>query len=321
MTDSASPSSATATATVNASTNITTGSNFSKERTGRVVRLHFSCRARLPRGSSLRVTGSSLWAPGTSAVDPADAAPAMARTSASAFACTEEEFGSEMLTTSHLYASSVEMVTSPETYPVWRTRKPVVVVIHHARKAVQHHYYRYLVVSPGGGYAHGTTTTSSSMGLTGSITELHDEEASDHSYVAEEGTLVSTSNETLGATTVMEWEDPFHTLLLSPKDRGLSALSLASSMQTTGLDDESRPSYRNLPYRTIDIDVPTGTVLRSSGDTSATTTTTASVTTSNENDEDRMDLWNNPDDRTYRPYLIREAVCALLVYLYFSLLV
>ena len=44
------------------------------------------------------------------------------------------------------------MVTTPETYPVWRTRKPVVVVLNrHAatKKSVQHHYYRYLVVSPG----------------------------------------------------------------------------------------------------------------------------------------------------------------------------
>eukprot|EP00957_Ditylum_brightwellii_P149023 11346817-Ditylum_brightwellii.AAC.1 len=30
---------------------------------GRVIKLHFACMARLPHGSSLRVSSSSLWAP------------------------------------------------------------------------------------------------------------------------------------------------------------------------------------------------------------------------------------------------------------------
>ena len=41
---------------------------------GRVVKLHFACRAELPIGSTLRVTSSQLWAPGTlTPSDPTDA--------------------------------------------------------------------------------------------------------------------------------------------------------------------------------------------------------------------------------------------------------
>ena len=41
---------------------------------GRVVRLHFCCKAELPIGSSLRVTGSTLWAPAQlTAQDPTNA--------------------------------------------------------------------------------------------------------------------------------------------------------------------------------------------------------------------------------------------------------
>ena len=49
----------------------------------------------------------------------------------------------------HNYTSSVEMVTSPEEWPVWRTRTPVVVVLRHHHGRVEHHRYRYMVVTPG----------------------------------------------------------------------------------------------------------------------------------------------------------------------------
>ncbi|MEL7428200.1 MAG: hypothetical protein AAFN81_34830 [Bacteroidota bacterium] len=68
---------------------------------------------------------------------------------------------------SSLYASSVEMVTDPDSYPIWRTKQPVIVVLNQpggtmpplpgggstgggggaARK--QKHYYRYLFLTPG----------------------------------------------------------------------------------------------------------------------------------------------------------------------------
>lgn len=49
-------------------------------------------------------------------------------------------------------ATSVEMVTTPDTYPVWRTRKPVICVVNHISSTkVFRHRYRYLVVTPGAG--------------------------------------------------------------------------------------------------------------------------------------------------------------------------
>lgn len=259
---------------------------------GRVVRLQFECCARLPIGSFLRVTGSSLWAPGTAASDPAEAAPAVGRTEAGAFPVTEDHTtlmtssigggGSQtsaaaasFSATSHLYTSSVEMVTTPEKYPIWQTRHPVVVVVNrHAalKQRVQHHYYRYLVVSPG------ATPTSDSE---------------DTAVVS-----VSTSSEFMGSTVVMQWEDPMDSLDNtnehlhdgSGKQRGgrggttsTSTVSLASSVNLPATA-HTRSDYRNLPYRTLDIDVST----------------------------DRFvvvhDNWDVADDATFQPYLIREAV-------------
>jgi hypothetical protein len=51
-----------------------------------------------------------------------------------------------------IFATSVEMVTTPDTYPVWRTRKPVICVVNHISSTkVFRHRYRYLVVTPGAG--------------------------------------------------------------------------------------------------------------------------------------------------------------------------
>ena len=230
-----------------------------RELTGRVVRLHFRCHAELPVGSFLRVTGSSLWAPGTAASDPTDATPAMTRTEQASFPVADEDLTQTAM--SALYTSSVEMVTTPEDYPVWWTRKPVVVILNNPRKTVQHHYYRYLVVSPGGQ----TTTTTPMM-----------EEVS-----------VSTSNEMSGSTPVMQWEDPFGTLKAHAKGE-ISAVSLASSVTAAG--QVSKADYRNLPYRTVDIDVQTCQPIMEDDQTM------------------RLDRWGTSDDETFRAYRIREAV-------------
>ena len=76
---------------------------------GLVVRLHFACRAALPHGSSLRVTSSSLWAPERQA---------------------QTDGGDGGIVDSSVYASSVEMTTTPETWPLWRTTVPALVVLH-----------------------------------------------------------------------------------------------------------------------------------------------------------------------------------------------
>src|SRR5210317_1165104 len=143
---------------------------------GRVVRVHLACRAYLPIGSSLRVTGSHLWDPSETG-SPSDTSGArrvvavmgqnaynvggsgfaggslgigspnvinQAETAASGEG-TVTPLGRDMVEPgegapdhtlmgvhdSHAssYVSSVEMVTSPETYPIWRTRKPVVLVL------------------------------------------------------------------------------------------------------------------------------------------------------------------------------------------------
>jgi hypothetical protein len=255
-------------------------SSSSTDITGLVVRLHFRCHAALPIGSFLRVTGSTLWAPGTAAHDPADASPAIGSTEAAAFPVQHEDIESPD-PVSALYTSSVEMVTTPEEYPIWRTRKPVVVVWHHSQKTVQHHYYRYLVVSPGGGVAEFNS-------LPGGIDEMETD-------MDDYPTMVSTSNEGTGQTVVMQWEDPFNSLA-DTKDSTLrqSAVSLASSVVGGVV---TKANYRNLPYRTIDIDSSRFHIHNAEA---------ARV---------KLDRWNMPDDPTFRPYLIRDAV-RIIQYIY-----
>jgi hypothetical protein len=245
------------------------------EMTGRVVRLHFRCHAALPIGSFLRVTGSTLWAPGTAAHDPTDAAPAIDRTEAAGFPTQHEDvdLSDGVIPVSALYTSSVEMVTTPEEYPVWRTRKPVVVVWHHAQKTVQHHYYRYLVVSPGGGV--------SEFNIMGGDADEMETDMDDYP------TMVSTSNEGTGQTVVMQWEDPFNSLLSAETKESTMRSSAVSLTNSLAGGVVTKANYRNLPYRTIDID---------------------SRSFNAEASKVKLDRWNMPDDATFRPYLIRDAV-------------
>lgn len=270
------------------------------ERTGRVVRLHFCCHAELPVGSFLRVTGSTRWAPGTAACDPAEAAPAFDRTESMAFPVGGEDAdvnaggphsgagggAGGVPPVAELYASSVEMVTTPDTYPLWKTRKPVVLVLNGGRnRAVQHHYYRYLVVCPG------ATLDSGEL-----LIDPDDPSSA----------LVSTSNELVGSTPVMEWEDPFGSLGDRSRRGEASNMSITSSICNAG-NQVTRSDFRNLPYRTLDVDVRSGRpVLESdeqggSGGGDAAAAAAALV---------RIDRWNVPDDVSFRPYRIREAVSA-----------
>ena len=229
---------------------------------GRAVRLHFRCHAELPIGSFLRVTGSTLWAPGTSASDPTDASGAVTRTESAAFPVLDHTTmnGGGSLSASSMYTSSVEMVTTPEEYPIWRTRNPVVVVIHHEKKTIQHHYYRYLVVSPGG-------SNFLDVGMD------DDEEA------------ISTSNEVVGSTPVVQWENPFDSFVDRARRAEASSVSLPSVSALP-----TRTDYRSLPYRVVDIHVQTGQA------------------DSDEGGSPRLDHWNVADDATFRSYRIREAV-------------
>jgi len=197
---------------------------------GRVVRLHFECHAELPIGSQLRVTGSSLWAPAAAGTpsDPMNAHHiAQERQQDAAFAGAVDDADYWFSHPSNLYTSSVEMVTSPETYPRWRTKQPVIVVLHTSHTTIQHHYYRYLVVTPG--------ANSQDAGVT-----------------------ASTGNDALGGTNeVMMWEQPFGPIsgpVVSTQSFG------AKSMQS---DEASHTLWNlaHLPYRTLDINVETGQVV------------------------------------------------------------
>ena len=190
---------------------------------GRVVRLHFMCRAELPMGSLLRVTGSSLWAPRSSG---------MPSYPMNAHQMAHDENDDNMEGwynhPSTLYSSSVEMVTTPETYPIWRTSKPVIIVLHNTSGAVQHHYYRYLVVSPGANLESIKNDGGDAMEVT-------------------------TGNEmTSIATPVMVWEHPFGDATGS----SLSSMSL-------GIGQDSFKDLTALPYRTLDINVETAQVTNS----------------------------------------------------------
>mmetsp|Transcript_11069 Transcript_11069/g.17059 ORF Transcript_11069/g.17059 Transcript_11069/m.17059 type:complete len:1126 (+) Transcript_11069:150-3527(+) len=197
---------------------------------GRVIRLHFKCRAELPIGSSLRVTGSTLWSPGHLAQEDPMHSHALASQTASQAPILstggEDWVDADIFGTiqSSMYTSSIEMYTTPETYPLWQTRRPVVIVLHKS-KGIHHHYYRYLVVTPGA--KEGEDMEG------GEIVE--DDDISESGSERDIEPVATTSNEHLGASRVMSWEDPF--------------------------DQPSKGNLCNLPYRTLDIDAVDNDIL------------------------------------------------------------
>ena len=249
---------------------------------GRVVRLHFCCRAELPIGSSLRVTGSTLWAPThLTAQDPTNAHHISVQETTEAIPTSpidplgDEEQIASSEESSFSFTSSVELVTTPDQYPLWKTRRPVVVVLHKKSTPLQHHYYRYMVVTPG---ADGTSEQQVLMDDDNPSTNLG-------------GT---TSNEFLEISSVMAWEDPF----LENEESESLHRSTASMVSVLSMGAEKKRNLASLPYRTLDISTVTGKIV---------------IAESGEEDiEDgiirRLDTWNNPDDVSFRPYLIREAV-------------
>ena len=175
---------------------------------GRVVKLHFSCRAQLPMGSSLRVTSSQLWAPTNAHTnsDPSTQHDAMNHIGSSSHSLgnSAHSEGTEAAASpTHeldAYASSVEMVTSPDTYPIWKTRTPVVVSLGHHVGSMQLHRYRYLVVTPGLECATYVKTD---------VMEDEDGEEGVGNVPGRHGLRGSTSHAGENFTQVMCWEDPF----------------------------------------------------------------------------------------------------------------
>jgi hypothetical protein len=113
---------------------------------GKVLKLHFACRAKLPHGSFLRVTSSNLW--GSTIQSGSIASTAISNTDANYVELDSEH--------KIIYSSSVEMVTTPEDYPLWKTRTPVICVVNSDcadADCIFQHKYRYLVVTPGAAIA------------------------------------------------------------------------------------------------------------------------------------------------------------------------
>jgi len=86
---------------------------------GKVLRLHFACKASLPYGSVLRVTSSSFWATmASSSTRPVAAPPGPAANSndtpGTGIDADDPYAGGD----AGIYSSSVEMVTDPDTYPL-----------------------------------------------------------------------------------------------------------------------------------------------------------------------------------------------------------
>mmetsp|Transcript_56880 Transcript_56880/g.138475 ORF Transcript_56880/g.138475 Transcript_56880/m.138475 type:complete len:1411 (+) Transcript_56880:138-4370(+) len=239
--------------------------------TGRVVRLHFRCRAELPIGSSLRVTGSSLWAP-TSLTSPNDPTNAIAISADASYEAgyTElgnqgdvpvdldfverELLGADTASGQGIYASSVEMVTSPETYPVWQTKRPVIVVLNPPSGHIppsagtaggitgagsgvrkQKHYYRYLVVTPGaanpGQFMLTGNGNQAGLSATTATTPTMDVDLSSSilQQTPHGNVQVSTSDGAEGAVPVMAWEQPMFVGLDELKQQAEEAAATAAA--------------------------------------------------------------------------------------------
>ena len=170
---------------------------------------------------------------------------------------------------------------------------------------MHHHYYRYLVVSPGGGRRYLNSGSGMNNSLVDPFETDEEDEAVDVNNNNNKGgddtnMIISTSNEQVGSTAVVQWEDPFGTLLKSHNRNSIVAassnLSLTSSVGQSA--HFTKLDYRNLRYRTCDVDIPKLLQLNTSiNSTSSDAPTTVT-----------LDYYGNPDDVTFRPYLIREAV-------------
>jgi len=239
------------------------------------------------------------------------------------------------------YASSVEMVTCPDTYPIWRTRRPVVLVLTDPSKAnvadgmdaddeneptsssgVFHHHYRYLVVTPGAETegAHGLNKFDPD-GDMDDISSMLDKTKISSGSLTRLGLDVMTSNDSGPSFPVSLWENPF----LAEKDEtmkdpfsrefsinssagALSMYSEATSIRNMGGGVDPEFMLGNLPYRTLDVDIATASIVKTPPFSSIERMDEDSL----EYTEDGIliDNWNGCEDVTYRPYRVREGLKA-----------
>lgn len=112
---------------------------------GRTHRLHFAIHAALPIGTTLRVAAFGYQA--TYNNDPVDTEPKIA---------TPEALPQWLDVIPREYRrqlhDSIELYTTPETYPIWRTDRPVVTIDDGGGTATNEpllYRYRYVAVTPG----------------------------------------------------------------------------------------------------------------------------------------------------------------------------
>ena len=354
---------------------------------GRVLRVHLACRANLPIGSSLRVTGSHLWDPSASSSDITGARRVVAITGENACTSGKSGFagasnvvnevgaaasgsgegaitplGRDVVSSpsspnqnhnsalvgvqdSHAphYVSSVEMVTSPEMYPIWRTRRPVVLVLtdkksrreseddmeadnnHHNhddnQQQVYRHNYRYLVVTPGAGTgsAHGLGKLESD-GDMGDINNLLNKtkiSSGSLSALNNINAATFTSNDSGGNEfPVSLWENPFlaeeadedmmedstHNMsTYSASGSSFGGVTSSSVMENSQVRGNRRQIVlEDLPFRTMNIDVNTGSFVRNANMDEETLEFT--------DDGIVIDNWNGHDDATFCTYRLREGL-------------
>lgn len=317
---------------------------------GRVVRVHLACRAYLPIGSSLRVTGSHLWDPSEtgSQSDTSGARRAVAVMGQNAYNTASGEGTITPPGTDHTlmgvhdshassYVSSVEMVTSPETYPIWRTRRPVVLVLtdkkskrkssiggledmeadddDYADSAVFLHHYRYLVVTPGA-----ETDGAHGLGRFDSDSDMDDIKNLLNKTKISSGSLFALNNNTFTSNDgggadfpVALWENPFLSSLQEDDDEMMEQSNREGYTYSTssfgGLSSVDGSQVRqhkkhivleDLPYRTLDIDISTGSVIKNANMDEETLEFTE--------DGIIIDNWNGEHDATYNTYRLREGL-------------
>ena len=193
---------------------------------------------------------------------------------------------------------SMEMVTCPEEYPIWRTRMPIVLVLTHPTKSgaagsgAFHHYYRYLAVTPGAESETSEDLSSFSGGMsktkisTGSLTGLGD-----------------AINFTGPSFPVTLFENPFLSEHSETKQEQVSReFSNTSFVGGVGGDEKSKFLLENLPYRSLDIDISTASVAKFQGMNGDSLQYTE--------DGIPIDNWNGCEDVTFQPYCIREGIKA-----------
>ena len=292
-------------------TSMTTTGSSSAIPQGRTVRLHFRCRAELALGSQLHVTTTIL-----DENDSNDNNNNSGKQPPKAQPHEQQQFDNEDITTTPL---TVPMYTTPDTYPVWKTRRPVVVVLHKT-KGIQHFYYRYQVLTPGATsstsstaarhnhhHHHRSTSASSLATSLSSSVVIQIQTDLESGETKSEGNNTNDDGSETGSTILEKSRKTFSTAMASPTS------SFGSYIKWEQPFDKHITDMANLPYRTINIDVATARVqplLLLQGEQEEEEEEGNNEEGEEEKEENEVDIdtFNNKEDVSFSSYLIREAV-------------